>query len=317
MGEMIKKYFTGETKEINEEERTDIGLVSVITIDRDGDVLLPEGCDLTNFTKNPVVQWAHQYGELPIGKSLWIKATDKGLLSKTKYANTEFANDVWELKKGGFLNAYSVGFLPKEIITDTKEIERVKAEKGLQGDIGQIISKWDLLEYSVCPVPCNPDALTLMSKKVKSKEMKKMLNEINKPIEKEEIHEDEAPEVQPEIKADPEPEVKTGAVLNKKNKSALKQAMELIQGVMDSAAEEEPEPEKTAEELKLKAEEEAKQKAETEQKAKEEAEKKAKEEAEAKAKAEEEQKTADIIRQIEEKMDGLNKKMYQMTGKLD
>lgn len=232
MGEMIKKYFTGETKEINEEEKTDIGLVSTITIDRDGDVLLPEGCDLTNYKKNPVVQWAHEYRELPIGKALWVKTTDEGVLSKTKYANTEFANDVWELKKGGFLNAYSVGFMPLETITDEREIETIKTEKGINGDVRQIISKWELLEYSICPIPCNPDALTLMSKSVKSKEMKKMLKEIVK-------HEGDG-----DVKEDV-PITKAGAVLNKKNKSDLKQAQELIQKVLDSAEAETEEPGKT------------------------------------------------------------------------
>lgn len=234
MGEMIKKYFTGETKEINEEEKTDIGLVSTITIDRDGDVLLPEGCDLTNYKKNPVVQWAHEYWELPIGKALWVKTTDEGVLSKTKYANTEFANDVWELKKGGFLNAYSVGFMPLETITDEREIETIKTEKGINGDVRQIISKWELLEYSICPIPCNPDALTLMSKSVKSKEMKKMLKEIVK-------HEGDGVVPEVGIKTVEVPITKAGAVLNKKNKAYLKQAQELIQRVLDSAEAEEGE----------------------------------------------------------------------------
>ncbi len=176
MADRMVKFLLGEVKEFDEAERTDVGLISTITPDRDMDIMLPAGCQLDNFRKNPVVQYAHNYQSLPIGKALWIKSTDNGLIAKTKYANTEFANDVWELKKEGFLNAYSVGFIPISYTDDKKEIEGIKAEYGIVGDVRRVIKEWELLEYSVCNVPANPEALTLMMKAVKSKAMKDMLD---------------------------------------------------------------------------------------------------------------------------------------------
>ncbi len=185
MNDKIVKFLVGETKEFDEEERTDIGLISTITPDRDMEIMLPSGCKLDNFRKNPVVQYAHNHQLLPIGKALWIKATDTGLIAKTKYANTEFANDIWELKKGGFLNAYSVGYIPLSYTEDEKEIEQIKAKYGIQEDtlVRRVTKEWELLEYSVCNVPANPEALTLMMKTVKSKAMKDIIdNMIEKSI---------------------------------------------------------------------------------------------------------------------------------------
>jgi len=180
MNDKIVKFLVGETKEFDEEERTDIGLISTITPDRDMEIMLPSGCKLDNFRKNPVVQYAHNHQLLPIGKALWIKATDTGLIAKTKYANTEFANDIWELKKGGFLNAYSVGYIPLSYTEDEKEIEQIKAKYGIQEDVlvRRVTKEWELLEYSVCNVPANPEALTLMMKTVKSKAMKDIIDDM-------------------------------------------------------------------------------------------------------------------------------------------
>jgi len=179
MGEMIRKFFAGITKETNEQEITSTDLASTIDVDRDGEVLLPDGCVLDNFRKNPVVLWAHgRETSLPIGKALWIKATEAGLLAKTKYADTAFARDVWKLKQGGFIRGLSVGFIPIEMTTKRDEIAALQLKYKWQGAADRVITKWELLEYSDCPVGCNPNALTLMMKSVTSKEMKDLLDEL-------------------------------------------------------------------------------------------------------------------------------------------
>jgi len=100
--------------EIDEEERSTVELINTPNVDRDKEILLPRGAELSHFTSNPQVLWAHNYQVPPIGKSVWVKKKPEGLLAKTVYATTAFAEEIWQLIKGGFLPGRSVGFIPLE-----------------------------------------------------------------------------------------------------------------------------------------------------------------------------------------------------------
>ena len=114
--DMLKRVFTGEIKGIDEKEKTLTAYVSTKARDRMDEVLEPKGAELKAFRKNPVVLFGHDYNAPPIGKALWTKADERGIISKVKFANTEFANEVFELYKDGFMNAFSVGFIPKDCV---------------------------------------------------------------------------------------------------------------------------------------------------------------------------------------------------------
>lgn len=170
---MIRKVFNSVIKDINVAEKTLTALVSTAGQDRMDDVLEPKGADLKNFNKNPVVLWAHDYQSPPIAKALWTRKKEEGVLSKMKFANTEFAQEIFELYKEGFMNAFSVGFIPKQS-------EPVDPEKTGFYD-GKRFTKWEMLEYSAVPVPANPEALALaVSKGIISDEKRKALEEMQK-----------------------------------------------------------------------------------------------------------------------------------------
>jgi HK97 family phage prohead protease len=117
--------------------------------DRDGDILDPRGWDLSAFTQNPIVTWAHDYRALPIAKCTSIRSTAKGLEAVAEFPPVglhEFADTVFEMLKGGFLNATSVGFQP----LDSEPLGRTPCKR---------YTKQQLLEFSIVPVPSNPDAL--------------------------------------------------------------------------------------------------------------------------------------------------------------
>lgn len=154
---MQKLVFDSVLKEINPNDRTITALISTAAIDRMDEVLDPEGADLKNFRKNPVVLWAHTYDMPPIGKAIWIKNNKDGILSKVKFAPTAFADEIFELFKEGFLKAFSVGFLPRK--WETPET------KGDKKQPRRVYTDWELLEYSAVPVPANPEALALAIQK--------------------------------------------------------------------------------------------------------------------------------------------------------
>lgn len=125
-------------------------LASTASIDRQGDSIDQSGWDLTNYKSNPVMLWAHNYSELPVAKSTAIGVTSLGLESEFEFAPMEAnpkAQQIKSLYDNGFLNAVSVGFMPKQ-------------------RNGNSITKAELLEISFVPVPANQDALRLAYKSI-------------------------------------------------------------------------------------------------------------------------------------------------------
>lgn len=151
-----------KTEDINEADRTIVGFITTEAIDRDNEVVIARGVDESNFRMNPVVAWCHDYKVPSIGKNLWIKPGElngkNGLIAKTKYATTPRADEIWQLRKGGFLQGYSIGFLPKTgkygppTESETKAFPTWKNAR-------TIIREWELLEYSDVLIPCNQEAL--------------------------------------------------------------------------------------------------------------------------------------------------------------
>lgn len=187
-GEAKQSFGICKAGEINEEERSVIAIISTDSVDRDSEVLVPKGMDAENFRKNPVVPWSHNAGMPPIGKALWVKRGVKRITAKVKFATTERAEEVWQLFKGGFLNAFSVGFRPLDGRRPTPD--DIKANTAL-ADARFMFTKWELLEFSPVTVPANAEALALAIKSKSitiSDDLKESLHvEEVKEIEEEEI----------------------------------------------------------------------------------------------------------------------------------
>jgi HK97 family phage prohead protease len=148
----IRKVITTAVKSVEGKDRVLDFIGSTEVPDRDGEVIKSSAWQVDRYVKNPVVQWAHNYDQPPIGKTLSIKQTKKGeTIFEIEFAPPEtydFADTIFKLCKGGFLNATSVGFIP---------IEYDQGKKA--GDPSRTYSKVELLEISIVPVPANPEAL--------------------------------------------------------------------------------------------------------------------------------------------------------------
>jgi len=183
----FKNSFHSVTKveKIVESERAIVKYVTKPTLDRSKEIVISQGIDLTDFNKNPVILYVHNYGNsmfgggspvLPLGKDLWIKDDGNGLLAKQTYANHDLAEDVYRMHADGFPLASSIGFIPTKTIWRgsfndkewKKEIARLSdtynIDKNNFSGAGYVYEKSLLLEHSDCPVGNNPDALALAIK---------------------------------------------------------------------------------------------------------------------------------------------------------
>jgi hypothetical protein len=122
--------------------------------DLEHDRIFPEGADLSAYLRNPVVLWLHDaYGHtaaagIPVGtaRSLevipgqGIRATGIDWLEGDPFVDR--VRNAWDQRK---IRGASIGFLP------------TKAEPNEFG--GHDFLEWRLLEFSLVPVPANPEAV--------------------------------------------------------------------------------------------------------------------------------------------------------------
>lgn len=183
--EVLWGYFPGKSVKAEDDggKPATIDLISTIDIDRDNEVLIPEGCDLAGYKKTPTVLFGHNYNGIPVGVSKWQKIADRqGISSRTEYFSSDFARDVCEAAVGGAL-ANSVGFIPIKWVDKgfneepSKEYKELVEKYSIKGLPRRIFTKWHLLEYSKVPVAANPHAITMAMKMVKTQEMKDWLNQ--------------------------------------------------------------------------------------------------------------------------------------------
>ena len=166
----VRKQFDIEVKEVDEDNRTIEFVASTAGKDRDMDTINAEGWDLTNYEKNPVMLWAHDYSEPPIGKAVDSFIQNGELRQKFKFVEKEiypFADMVYQMYKKGYLNAVSVGFDPKEWEWSDDE----------EGNID--FKSQELLETSAVPVPANPEALQVAGIEGDEELVKSFAKEVN------------------------------------------------------------------------------------------------------------------------------------------
>lgn len=125
-----------------------VAIANEETPDREGETIKVAGWDLNNFKKNPVLLWSHNsgFGEQrpPIGRVEDIRVEGKKLLFKPVFDMADsFAAEIFRKFKDGFLNAFSVGFIP--LARDVKNELEIEAA--------------ELLEISAVNVPAHPKAL--------------------------------------------------------------------------------------------------------------------------------------------------------------
>lgn len=126
-------------------------VLSTPTPDRERDSINQRGWKLDNYKKNPVVLWGHDYHFPPIAKCTDIRVEGDRLIATAEFVTADvlpFAETVFQLIKRGFLRGVSVGF---------RALKRQMNDERMGFDF----IEQELMEFSVTPIPANPEALLL------------------------------------------------------------------------------------------------------------------------------------------------------------
>lgn len=139
--------------ESNDSDYTIRAVFSTGNEDRHGEKVKQDGWLLDNFMKNPVILFGHDHGKPPVGKVIdlgfeYING-DKALVGTIKFAVEEydFARTIYNLYKGEYMRAFSVGFINRESEVDNEGVVTLTIN--------------ELYEISAVPVPANAEALAI------------------------------------------------------------------------------------------------------------------------------------------------------------
>jgi phage head maturation protease len=150
---------TGETILKDDEPLSIEGLANEFVQDRMNEILIPEGVILESYNKNPVLLANHSYScQSAIGQVDMIETRENGVYfsgwigQPQKAPLTDLQKQVRSLIAQGILKTVSVGFIPLEM------------REPQFSDIGEMIeplkiTKWELLEISIVPIPCNAGSI--------------------------------------------------------------------------------------------------------------------------------------------------------------
>ena len=136
--------------------------ITTETIDRDGEVLISQGMNATEYELNPVVFYNHDYAQ-PIGRISELRR-GKGKIDATiqfaqrpeGFEGSYFPEFIESLVDQGIVKGISVGFVPE---AGGVRKASAKDREDYGEHVRQVYSKWKLLEVSVAPLPANATAL--------------------------------------------------------------------------------------------------------------------------------------------------------------
>lgn len=131
-------------KKVKDSDKRFRVVMSTASEDRHGDIV-EQNFDLKPFKKNPVLLDSHNYGSIEhvVGKVNKTSVKENKLKGEVEFMRDNPKGVLAEkMVDGGFINAVSIGFIPKEFDEKTGNIK-----------------KSELLELSLVSVPANAEAL--------------------------------------------------------------------------------------------------------------------------------------------------------------
>lgn len=182
----------------------------------DGLNLLMDGVDLERFQSNPVIGYGHSYWGregLPKGRAEDTRVDGDQLLMDVLFdQGDEFARDIERKYRGKFMNAFSIGFDVHDIADDGT------------------VKSWELFEVSAVPLPMDPNAIVADGRGRELAVMRALGLDQRGPA-----GDAFAQGVMEQLAGLDIGALRAGAVLSKKNKTLVQNAVDALSELLDAA----------------------------------------------------------------------------------
>ena len=158
-GELVARSHGLHVRALRPETREADFIASTDAVDS-YDEVVEQSWDLERYLGNPVVLFAHNSRDLPIGRATRVGVIGGKLECTIQFATAEMnpkAEQVFQMVQAKILNAVSVGFMPRTIRHEMRDGKDV-----------YVLADNELHEISVVPVPANPEALAKMKAKARA-----------------------------------------------------------------------------------------------------------------------------------------------------
>ena len=129
-------------------------VVSTGDLDREGDIIQPDGIDTKAYKRNPVILFNHRSYEAPIARAESIGVEGGALVATAQFPEqgvSAKSDEIYGLIKAGLINAASIGFIPTEW----------KFRDEDRSGWGRVFEKCEMTEFSFVSVPANANAIIL------------------------------------------------------------------------------------------------------------------------------------------------------------
>lgn len=162
---LIRKLLgvTAPPQSVNPRNRTLRLIINALSIDRDGEVVKPDGGRVTAFLQTGGVVLYSHIGTLPVANALRLDVFADRIEAEIRFfgpgetpLEPELADTLWKLYSTGRMRAASIGFLP--IVTSPEPV--------LAGQRGRTYLEWELAEFSLVAIPSLREAVTLSPNQV-------------------------------------------------------------------------------------------------------------------------------------------------------
>jgi len=155
----ISKRGTFETKVRKAGNRTLTFTISTETKALDGGLLIADGANMKQFSRNPVILWSHKADMPAIGRGRELRRVKNGWELDIEFAPADvnpFADQIYRLIEWAGHGATSVGFIVDKHRPPTPE---ERETYGMTDGWAWVGEAWTLLETSIVNVPSDLDAL--------------------------------------------------------------------------------------------------------------------------------------------------------------
>lgn len=152
--DVLRAFDAVQVRAIDEAARECDFVASTETLDSHG-TIFRQNWRFERFAKNPVILWAHGFDEavptLPIGKAVRWAVEGGALVIRVRFSTAKanpFAELCWQSVLEDVLRGGSIRARPGKV-----------SEEDINGRYVEIYDDNELIEFSLCPIPSNPDTV--------------------------------------------------------------------------------------------------------------------------------------------------------------